>query len=65
MKTWKDTVRNVYSSLDELRAFNDIYGTAERCGFKSAEALWRCNPVIGGSTNPKDFGIVSRKHPRS
>lgn len=58
MKTWKAKVRETYSSLAELRAHNAIYGIAKRCGYRSAKALWEANPMIGGSTNPADFGRV-------
>lgn len=58
MKTWKAKVREVYSSLDELRAYNRIYGVVRRCGARSAKSLWNENPLIGGSTDPRDFGKV-------
>lgn len=59
-QTWQAKVRNVYSSLAELRAYNRVYGVARRCGFRSAVALWRANPRIGGSTNPAAFGLARR-----
>lgn len=58
MKTWQAKVREVYRSLKELRAYNRVYEIVGRCGFRSAKKLWEVNPVIGGSSNPKDFGIV-------
>jgi hypothetical protein len=58
MKTWQDPVQEVYSSLEELRAYNRIYNVVKRCGFRSAKSLWEADPIIGGSTDPKDFGIV-------
>ena len=58
MKTWKDKIRNVYSSLDNLREWDRVYGIAKRCGYSSCQKLWDDNPTIGGSTNPSDFGIM-------
>lgn len=61
MKTWKAKVRNVYSSLEELQHHDSVYEIAKRCGYKSCKTLWEKNPMIGGSTDPKDFGIVKAK----
>ena len=58
MKTWTASVRNTYETVSELRAYNRIYGIARRCGYRSCAALWRDNPVIGGSVEPADFGRV-------
>ena len=57
-QTWNDRVRKVYSSLNELKNYDEIYGIVKRCGYKSAESLWNRNPTIGGSVNPADFGIA-------
>ena len=57
-QTWRRKVRDNYASLDELRAYDRTYSIARRCGFRSAKALWEANPLIGGSTNPRDFGIA-------
>lgn len=58
MKTWKNRVKEVYADLEELEGYDFLYGIAKRCGFKSAKDLWEKNPMIGGSVDPKDFGIV-------
>lgn len=58
MKTWKARVRDTYDSLDELKAYDRAYGVVRRCGERSAKALWNKNPLIGGSTDPRDFGKV-------
>lgn len=57
-KTWKKRVREVYSSLEELERYNEMYGVAKRCKFRTCKAMWHANPMIGGSTDPKDFGLV-------
>jgi hypothetical protein len=58
-KTWIDHIQNSYVDLDDFRAYDDLYGLAKRCGYHSARTLWNDNPIIGGSVNPKDFGIAS------
>lgn len=58
MKTWKSRVRAVWASLAELKEYDRIYGVAKRCGYQTAARMWQENPVVGGSTNPKDFGKV-------
>jgi hypothetical protein len=58
MKTWQMFVQQSYSSLEELKTYDEIYGIAKRCEYSSAEALWTANPMIGGSTNPSDFGVI-------
>jgi len=58
-QSWKDRVKKVYSSLDELINYNNIYGVVKRCGFRSAKTMWNKNPFIGGSVNPKDFGLAN------
>lgn len=55
---WKDKVRKVYSSLAELEHYNGIYGIARRCGYRTCKRLWHDNPMIQGSTDPKDFGLA-------
>lgn len=60
-QTWQRTVRENYETLEELRAYDSIYKVAKRCGFPSAKALWDANPVIGGSSNPSDFGLAEKE----
>lgn len=57
-KTWFNTVQKNYESLEELKAYDESFSIVARCGFESAEEMWKKNPVIGGSVNPSDFGIV-------
>ena len=58
MKTWIMETRKNWLSLEELEAYDSIYNVAGRCGFPSAVAMWEANPVVGGSTDPADFGPV-------
>jgi len=73
MKTWKARVQEIYYNLDELDRFDQMYGIVARCTiavhhgrriryvpYASAEDLWCDNPMIGGSTNPADFGVVRK-----
>lgn len=57
-KTWIARVQENYTSLDEFETYCGAYGLAERCGYDSVQKLWDDNPLIGGSVNPDDFGIV-------
>jgi hypothetical protein len=60
-KTWKSTVQNSYTSLEELKAYDEMYNVAERCGYSDCESFWNENPMIGGSVNPAGFGLVKVK----
>jgi hypothetical protein len=56
---WRDRVQGVYSSMEELKAYDETYGICERLGMP-LNALWELNPIIEGSTNPDDLRIVSK-----
>lgn len=58
MQTWHEKVQTVYSSLEELEIFDEMYGVVSRCGFSSAKELWEVNPFIGGSSEPSDYGLA-------
>ena len=60
MKTWKAKLRKVYRSLEELKAYDRVYGVVYRLGFTTAEEAWEKNPLIGGSVHSKDFGRVKQ-----
>lgn len=60
-QTWAGRVQNIYSSLKELNDFDRIFDIAHRCGYESTAAMWTENPIIGGSTNPEDFGPVEER----
>ena len=64
MKTWRGRVRKMYRTLDELKAYDEVYSIVRRCGYKSAETLWKANPMIGGRVNPEDFGLVLKREER-
>lgn len=53
--SWRMKLQKNYSSLDELKDYDENYGVVKRLGFKSAEEAWKKNPLIQGSTNPGDF----------
>ncbi len=58
MKTWKRKLQENYSTFEEWESWSQPYGLAGRLGFESEQAAWDANPMIGGSTNPADFGLV-------
>ena len=62
---WKTKVQKVYDSLEELKAYNNLYGIVKSCGYESAEKLWEDNPLLQGSTDPKDFGLAKVNHKRT
>ncbi len=64
MKTWKARVQSVYDSLEELESADRCHNVAKRCGYRSAKTMWRANPWIGGSVDPRDFGRVRMSVPR-
>lgn len=61
MKLWKHKIRDVYSSLEELQSYDEIYNIAARLGYENVIDLWRENPIIGGTTDPKDFRVISKR----
>lgn len=60
MKIWKARVHRIYSSLEELKSYDEIFSIAKRLGYSSCELLWKENPTIGGSINPRDFCVVKK-----
>jgi hypothetical protein len=59
MRVWKGKLRRQYTSFEEFAAYSEVYGLAERLGFKSAGAAWAANPTVQGSTDPRDYKAVS------
>jgi hypothetical protein len=58
LKGWRDRLRKVYSDLEEFIAYDELYGLAERLGFKSAKLAWVANPLVEGSVEPDDYRKV-------
>lgn len=52
---WYAFLQSNYRNFADFRSHDDLYGLAERLGYKSARAAWRANPYVQGSTNPGDF----------
>jgi len=61
---WKGRLRKVYGDVEELRAYDSVYGVCARIGCSSPAAAWKDNPMIRGSVDPKDFGRVWPKKRR-
>ena len=57
MKTWVKFLRDNYASYDEWRAYSNTFGLAKKLGGQ-VRSLWRENPLVGGSTDPANFGRV-------
>lgn len=58
---WQSKLKGVYKSLEEFKAYDEMYSIANRLGFKSADKAWEANPLIQGSTNPSDLRVVKKK----
>ncbi len=66
MKLWKHSVRQVYSSLEELKSYDEVYNISGRLGYNNVVDLWRENPIIGGTVDPKDFRVIkTQKHDKA
>lgn len=57
---WSCYLQDNYSDEETWQGYSDIYGLAERLGFKSAHDAWVANPFIQGGTDPKDFKVVKK-----
>lgn len=53
----RERIKNIYDDYQEFLIFNSMYNIAERLGYKSVRKLWEENPIIEGSSNPKDLKI--------
>jgi uroporphyrinogen-III decarboxylase len=60
MKTWKNKLQSEYGNFETFKDYSDVYGVCHRLGFNNAQEAWDNNPMIGGSVNPCDFGIVKK-----
>lgn len=58
---WTNKLQDDYVNFDEFKAYSDIYNLAGRLGFATVEEAWKKNPLIQGSTDPRDFKIVSQR----
>jgi hypothetical protein len=62
LQGWQCRLRESYEGrFDVFRAYDEIYGIAQRLGFVSARAAWATNPVIQGSVIPDDLRVVERE----
>jgi hypothetical protein len=55
---WTDKLQNQYANYDEFEAYCEVYRNHERLGFATIKDAWEANPMIKGSTNPDDYGVV-------
>ena len=64
---WRSKLKKVYGSFREFKAYSSTYGIAERLGFESAKSAWDANPLIQGSTDPRDLKVIkpAKKNPSS
>lgn len=56
---WQARLRASYDNdPDSWKWYDEHYGLAKRLGYGSAQAAWEANPLIEGSTDPRDFRVV-------
>lgn len=61
-KKWFNTVQNAYKTEEELIFCDDIFNVCPKAGYMGINRIrqmWDDNKIIGGSTNPADYGIAS------
>lgn len=61
VNVWRDKLQNIYTTINEFRGYNNLYGLVERLGFKDAQEAWEANPIIQGSVNPEDYKVVKEE----
>ena len=61
---WQGKLRENYDSFEQFKAYSDMYGIAQRLGYKTPETAWKYNPICQGSTNPLDFCKINAKGKR-
>lgn len=59
-KYWRQKLQKVYSDFEEFKQWDNIYSLAKRLGFRNAAEAWKTNPLIQGSTNPKDYRVIGK-----
>ena len=63
---WKSRLRDNYDNdFEQFQSYAETYGLLQRLGFSSAEEAWEANPIITGSTDPKDFRVVPERGRRT
>jgi hypothetical protein len=56
---WQMRLRDVYENDErQWRYFSTVYNLARRLGFRSMRSAWSANPMVRGSTNPRDYSAV-------
>lgn len=58
MTGWQERLQKNYGTFECWKAYAEIYGLAERLGFKTVEGAWKANPTIQGSVHPGDYRRV-------
>ncbi len=56
---WQERLQMVYKNYEEFCYFARVYNIHERLGFHTIKGCWHSNPLVQGSTNPKDFRRVN------
>lgn len=61
---WRMPLQQSYGTLENWESYNDTYGLLDRINkndkgihYDTPEEAWEANPMLTGSTDPKEFGI--------
>lgn len=59
---WQSRLQEQYEYFELFQDYDNVYGNAQRLGYKSAKEAWDANPIIQGSTNPEDYRVVLNEY---
>ena len=60
----QQNLQEIYDNYQDFLIFDSLFNITKRLGYKDSKSLWNDNPLVQGSTNPKDFKIVKNGRSR-
>jgi len=58
MMGWRQRLQTLYPSYEQWKHYSELYGLAQRLGFKSTKSAYNANPIIEGGLHNSDFQIA-------
>lgn len=52
---WQSHLQDNYDNFEDFLYYNEIYELSKKLGYSSAKRAWHANPLVQGSTDPRDF----------
>ena len=52
---WQDYLQDIYDDYEDFKHYDEIYSLSKRLGYKTSKTAWKANPLVQGSTDPRDF----------